>query len=118
LKARAILDSPYGDLHRLTDAFNAMLDRLHKVFEAQRCFVDHAAHAMQIPPSVLQGNLEVALQSASMAVEFREALVGNLKQVERLVALTRSLLTLAPLAGDRPPVQLVPSRSSPCSGKL
>jgi len=90
-----------------------MLHRLQKGFEALRRFVDHAAYEMQTPPTVLQGNLEVAPQKARTAVEFREALVGNLKQVERLVALTRSLLTLAPLAGDRPPVQLVPLAIEP-----
>ncbi|WP_447979978.1 sensor histidine kinase [Candidatus Nitrospira bockiana] len=113
LKARAILDSPYGELHQLTDAFNAMLDRLQKVFEAQRRFVDHAAHEMQTPLTVLQGNLEVALQKARTAEDYRETLVGNLKQVERLVSLARSLLTLARFAGDRPPVQLVPLALEP-----
>ena len=45
-------------------------------------------------------------------------LVSNLNQVQRLIVLTRSLLTLARFAGDRPPVVLVPVALEPLLREL
>jgi heavy metal sensor kinase len=118
LQTRLNVDAPYQEFHRLAQAFNAMLDRLQKVFEGQRRFVDHAAHEMQTPLTVLQGNIEVALQKARTAQEYREALLNNWEEVQRLVSLTRSLLTLARLSGDHSPVQLAPLALEPLLREL
>jgi heavy metal sensor kinase len=113
LRSRLNLDAPYEEFRQLAEAFNAMLDRLQKASESQRSFVDSAAHELQTPLTVLRGNLEVSLQKMRTADEYREALITNLEQVERLMALTKSLLTLARFAGDRPPVQLAPLALEP-----
>jgi heavy metal sensor kinase len=113
LKTRMDLDAPYEEFSRLTRVFNAMLDRLHHVFEGQRRFVADAAHEMQTPLTVMKGTLEVALQKSRTVDEYREALVTNLGQVERLSTLTRSLLTLAQFSGDRPPINLAPLALEP-----
>ncbi|MCA9474038.1 MAG: HAMP domain-containing protein [Nitrospira sp.] len=112
-KKPLLLDPPYQEFSRLTNAFNAMLDRLQKTFEGQRHFVDHAAHEMQTPLTVLQANIEVTLQKARTVIEYREALLTNLEQVERLGTLTRSLLILARFSDDRYAVQLVPLELEP-----
>ena len=113
LKTRVALDAPYEEFVRLARVFNAMLDRLHTVFEGQRQFVADASHEMQTPLTVIKGTIEVALLKSRNADEYREALVTSLGQVERLSTLTRSLLTLAQFSGDRPPVQLVPLALEP-----
>ncbi len=113
LGSRLMLDSPFGEFHRLTQAFNAMMDRFQRACESQRRFVDYAAHEMQTPLTILEGNLEVTLQKARNPEEYRDALLGNLEQVERLITLTRSLLMLTKLAGDRPPMRLVPLSLDP-----
>ena len=113
LKTRMELDAPYEEFARLARVFNAMLDRLHTVFEGQRRFVADAAHEMQTPLTVIKGAIEVALHKSRNPEEYRDVLVTNLGQVERLGSLTRSLLTLAQFAGDRPPVQLVPLALEP-----
>ena len=105
---RLILDGSYDELRRLAGTFNAMMDRLQRVFEGQRRFVADAAHEIQTPLTVIKGNLELALQQDRSAFEYREALISNLHEVDRLTALTRSLLTLAQFAGDQPPVRLSP----------
>lgn len=115
---RVNMDVPYDEFQRVGRAFNAMLDRLQKGYEVQRHFIDYAAHEMQTPLTVLQGNLEVALQKARTAEEYREVLVSNLKQVERLIRLTKSLLTLARFASDRPPVHLAPVKLEPLLREL
>jgi heavy metal sensor kinase len=105
---RLILDGSYDELRRLAGTFNAMMDRLQRVFEGQRRFVADAAHEIQTPLTVIKGNLELALQQDRSALEYREALISNLEEVDRLTALSRSLLTLAQFAGDQPPVRLSP----------
>lgn len=110
---RLSLNSPYREFQRLTRAFNATMDRFVKSGESQRRFVDHAAHELQTPLTVLQGNIEVILQKTRTADEYREVLIGNLEQVERLIALTRSLLTLAKFAGDRTVLERVPLEIEP-----
>ncbi|NJL16147.1 MAG: hypothetical protein HC938_02050 [Nitrospira sp.] len=45
--------------------------------------------------------------------EYHEVLLNNLQQVERLIALTRPLLTLAKFTSSKPPVNLVPLALEP-----
>jgi heavy metal sensor kinase len=106
LKTRVTLKAYYDEFQRLAGVFNAMLGRLQNVFEAQRRFLADAAHELKTPLTVIKGNLEVTLKKVRSAAEYREVLINNLGQVERLIALTRPLLTLAQFAGDRQPLHL------------
>ncbi|HZC82381.1 MAG TPA: histidine kinase dimerization/phospho-acceptor domain-containing protein, partial [Nitrospiraceae bacterium] len=106
LKTRVSLNAPYAEFQRLAHAFNAMLERLQRVFEAQRRFIADAAHELKTPLTVIMGSLEVTLKKARSAEEYREVLIGNLGQVERLIALTRSLLTMARFTSERPPLHV------------
>jgi len=101
-------DSPYQEFRRLTQAVNSVLDQFQRSSEVQRNFCEIAAHEMKTPLTVLQGNLEVALLKARTSDEYRDVLLNNLEQVERLIALTRPLLTLAKFTSSKPPVHLVP----------
>jgi signal transduction histidine kinase len=113
LGKRFTLDSPYEEFRRLTLAFNSVMDRFQRSGEIQRSFCDIAAHEMKTPLTILQGNLEVALLKARTSEEYREALINNLEQVGRLIALTRSLLTLANFTSGKPPVHLKPLALEP-----
>jgi signal transduction histidine kinase len=98
---------------RLTQAFNSVMDRFQRNGQIQRSFCDIAAHEMKTPLTILQGNLEVALLKARTTEEYREALINNLEQVGRLIALTRSLLTLATFTSGKPPLHLMPLSLGP-----
>jgi signal transduction histidine kinase len=113
LGKRFTLDSPYQEFQRLTQAINSVMDRFQRSSEIQRRFCDIAAHEMKTPLTILQGNLDVALMKARTSEEYREALLNNLEQVGRLIALTRSLLTLANFTSGKPPVHLVPLALEP-----
>ena len=113
LGKRLTLDSPYMEFRRLTQAFNSVMDRFQRSGETQRRFCDIAAHEMKTPLTILQCNLDVALLKARTTEEYREALINNLEQVGRLIALTRSLLTLANFTSGKPPVLLVPLALEP-----
>ncbi|WP_447987097.1 sensor histidine kinase [Nitrospira sp. Nam74] len=117
-RSRFVLDAPYEEFQQLTKAFNAMMDRLQTSRESQGLFADYAAHELQTPLTVLQANLEVTLHKARTMEEYREALINNLEQVERLVTLTRELLTLTRLAGDRTPVRKAPLDMQPLLKEL
>ena len=113
LGKRLTMDSPYREFRRLTQAVNAVLDQFQRSSEVQRNFCEIAAHEMKTPLTILQGNLEVALMKARTAEEYREVLLNNLQQVDRLIALTRPLLTLAKFTSSKPPVNLVPLALEP-----
>ena len=89
------------------------MDRFQRNGEVQRSFCDIAAHEMKTPLTILQGNLDVALMKARTTEEYREALINNLEQVGRLIALTHSLLTLATFTSGKPPLHLVPLSLGP-----
>lgn len=118
LRSRVKLNAPFEEFDLLAQAFNAMLDRLQKASESQRRFTDYAAHEMKTPLTVMQGNLEVALQRPRSADEYRDVVVSNLTQVQRLIVLTRSLLTLARFAADQPPMEVVPLALEPLLREL
>jgi heavy metal sensor kinase len=113
LEKRLAVDSPYREFRRLTQAVNSVLDQFQRSSEVQRNFCEIAAHEMKTPLTILQGNLEVALLKARTAEEYHEVLLNNLQQVERLIALTRPLLTLAKFTSSKPPVHLVPLALEP-----
>jgi heavy metal sensor kinase len=113
LGRRLTLESPYRELLQLAQAFNSLMERFQRNVESQRRFVDHAAHELRTPLTIMQGNLEVALLKARTSEEYREAIINNLEQVGRLIALKRSLLTLAKFSGDKPPVHLAPLALEP-----
>jgi heavy metal sensor kinase len=108
LKTRLSLDAPHAEFQRLAHVFNAMLERIQGVFESQRRFMADAAHELKTPLAVIKGNLEVALKKSRSAEEYREVLISNFDQVERLIALIRPLLTLSQFAGDPPPLRCSP----------
>ncbi|MDH4086795.1 MAG: ATP-binding protein [Nitrospira sp.] len=113
LGKRLAMDSPYREFRRLTQAVNSVLDQFQRSSEVQRNFCEIAAHEMKTPLTILQGNLEVALMKARTPEEYHEVLLNNLQQVDRLIALTRPLLTLAKFTSSKPPVNLVPLAVEP-----
>jgi signal transduction histidine kinase len=118
LGKRLALDSPYREFRRLTQAVNSVLDQFQRGSEVQRNFCEIAAHEMKTPLTILQGNLEVALMKARTPEEYHEVLLNNLQQVDRLIALTRPLLTLAKFTSSKPPVNLVPLAVEPLIQEL
>jgi signal transduction histidine kinase len=113
LGRRLAVDSPYQEFRRLTQAVNSVLDQFQRNSEVQRNFCEIAAHEMKTPLTILQGNLEVALMKARTTAEYRDALINNLEQVGRLIALTRPLLTLAKFTSSKPPIHLAPLALEP-----
>lgn len=108
-----------GDLHqriaqigstremiRLTSVLNVMLDKLQRLFESQKKFVQDASHEVRSPLAALSCRLEVALRQPRTAEEYRQVMEGALKDATRLKALTEDLFLLARADSDAAFIEL------------
>lgn len=80
---------------RLIGVFNAMLDRLEKSFNQAVRFSADAAHELKTPLTILQGELEQALQIALAGSPEQQTLNKLLEEVQRLKSIIRKLLLLS-----------------------
>jgi two-component system heavy metal sensor histidine kinase CusS len=79
----------------LIDVINGMLDRLEKSFMQATRFSGDAAHELKTPLTILQGQLEQALQEAPAGSEIQQKYGGLLEEVRRLSSITKKLLLLS-----------------------
>jgi len=80
---------------RLIDVINGMLGRLEKSFHQAVRFSADAAHELKTPLTILQGELEQALQEAPAGSAAQQHCGELLEEVQRLTAITRKLLLLS-----------------------
>lgn len=95
LHERIALDGPQDEVKRLADTFDAMLDRLHRVFDTQRRFIANASHELRTPLAINRTILEVALEEPVASEDLKalaRALLGTNTRYERLI---EGLLLLA-----------------------
>jgi signal transduction histidine kinase len=79
----------------LIAVFNEMLDRLRQSFDQAVRFSADAAHELKTPLTILQGELEEALQAAPPGSEEQRRYGELLEEVQRLKAIVRNLLLLS-----------------------
>jgi len=84
-----------SELSRLVEVINGMLDRLEKSFGQAVRFSADAAHELQTPLTILQGELDSAVQHAPIGSEEQRRASGLLEEVQRLKAIVQKLLILA-----------------------
>lgn len=84
------------ELHRLAVTINELLERLERLFNAQRRFVADVSHELRTPLAAMQGNLEVlergGLDNPELA---REAVADMRRETGRLIRMVNDLLLLA-----------------------
>ncbi len=83
------------EFDRLIDSFNEMSGRLKASFEQMRQFSTDVSHELRTPLTAIQGQLEVALFTATRKEQLQEAIENALQDVERLANLVRALLLLS-----------------------
>ena len=84
-----------SELSRLVEVINGMLDRLEKSFGQAVRFSADAAHELQTPLTILQGELDDAVQHAPVGSEEQQRYSDLLEEVQRLKAIVQKLLILA-----------------------
>lgn len=82
------------EFEELITILNGMLDRLEKSFQQASRFSADAAHELNTPLTILQGQMELAIQNASSEAD-QQLFAGLLEEVERLKNIVRKLLMLA-----------------------
>ena len=94
-RRRLFAPSDDAELAALAGAFNNVLDRLEAAHTTQQRFTADASHELRTPLTVLRGEIEVALRKPRTTEEYREVLVSNKEEIERLSRLTENMLALA-----------------------
>ncbi|MFI5999060.1 sensor histidine kinase [Streptomyces sp. NPDC051366] len=95
LHERIGLEAPPGELKRLADTFDGMLDRMESLVGAQRRFAANAAHELRTPLAVQRAAAEIGLAGdppPEKVARIRSKLIGVADSSEHLI---ESLLLLA-----------------------
>lgn len=88
------------ELADLTAVLNEMFTRLQQSVERMQQFSADAAHELKTPLTVLKGEIQVALRRERTLEYYQALLQSNLEEVNRLIALTESLLALSRIERD------------------
>ncbi len=83
------------EFERLTEVINSMLGRLERSFQQAARFSADAAHELKTPLTILQGELDQALQSAEPGSGDQQRFGDLLEEVQRLKAIVKKLLILS-----------------------
>ncbi|MNZ75892.1 Sensor kinase CusS [compost metagenome] len=99
------------ELRGLAEELNAMLARLEDAFQRLSGFSADIAHELRTPLTGLLTQTQVVLARPRALEDYREALHGNLEELQRLTTMVNDMLLLAKadhglLAPDRQPLEL------------
>lgn len=98
-----------SELSLLVTVINRMLGRLEQSFGQAVRFSADAAHELQTPLTILQGELEEALVHAPADSSEQQRYAGLLEEVQRLKAVVQKLLMLARADAGRLELRLDPT---------
>jgi two-component system, OmpR family, sensor kinase len=101
LSKRIEYSGPRDELGELTETFNTTLERLERLFNAQKRFVADVSHELRTPLTTIQGNLELIQRFGNDPV-LAEAAYSESKRMSRLV---EDLLMLAQADSGRLPLR-------------
>ena len=95
LHQRVELSNATGEVIRLTNSFNGMLDRLENSFAIQKNFAANAAHELKTPLAVIKTSLQVLKMEDMPKIEDYEVFVRRAeKSLDRLIATVEGLVAL------------------------
>lgn len=95
LSQRLSLSGLPSELDDLAREFNAMLERIDDGYRRLQDFSGDLAHEMRTPVATLLGRTQVVLSRPRSEAELREALEGNIEELERLSRLISDMLLIA-----------------------
>jgi two-component system heavy metal sensor histidine kinase CusS len=100
------------------EMFNGMLERLERSFKQAHRFSTDAAHELQTPLTILQGQLERAINSVDDGAPIQATLADILDEVRRLSGISRKLLLLSQADAGRLRIQSQPFELSRALNEL
>ncbi len=94
LDQRLNLRLPDDEVGRLARTFDEMIARLDDAFRRQRQFTADASHELRTPLTIIKGQIDVSLQKEREPEAYRQVLRSVNEEVDHLIRLAGSLLTL------------------------
>ncbi len=94
LGQRLDLQLPDDEVGRLARTFDEMIARLDDAFRRQREFTADASHELRTPLTIMKGQIDVSLQQERGPEAYRQVLGTVNQEVDHLIRLVGSLLTL------------------------
>lgn len=85
------------ELQQLADTLNDVLQQLDTVFRTREAFFASVSHDLRTPLTVVQGQVEVLLNSPSVGQDTKRSLEITAKEIRRLTRMTNNLLLSAQL---------------------
>src|ERR687896_388085 len=104
LNQRLSLRLPDDEVGRLARTFDEMIARLDDAFQRQRQFTADASHELRTPLTIIKGQIDVSLQRDREPEAYRQVLQAINEEVDRLIRLAGSLLTLTRADAGQVPV--------------
>ncbi len=104
LSRRLNLQLPDDEVGRLARTFDEMIARLDEAFRRQRQFTADASHELRTPLTAIKGQTEVALQRERFPSDYQDVLRAVNSDVDRMIRLVGSLLTLARADAGQTPI--------------
>jgi heavy metal sensor kinase len=101
------------ELDQLANTLNDMMERIRRSVERMQRFSANAAHEMRTPLNALRSRLEVTLEHARSADEYRKILGETAEQVVSLSDSVHAMLRLAQSEAGLPPEHRVAVRVAP-----
>ena len=95
LNRRLPLRGTGDELDRLAETFNQVFARLESAVEQMRQFTASVSHELRTPLTALRGEAEVTLLRARSAEDYRQVLVSQLEEFDKLTRMINELLILA-----------------------
>ena len=92
LDRRIVHTGPPDEVGQLADAFNEMLERLERIFIAQRRFVADVSHELRTPLTTIRGNADLLRR---MGCTDSASLDAILSESDRMIRMVNDLLMLA-----------------------
>ncbi len=95
LTRRLPQSSAVDEFATLSRAFNQLLERIQKVFEAQKSFLAHISHEIKNPFTKMSAQIEVGLQRERSPKEYQQMLRSLLEEVREVNKVSDNLMQLA-----------------------
>jgi two-component system OmpR family sensor kinase len=96
---------PADEVGQLAGAFNEMLERLERIFRAQRRFVADVSHELRTPLTTIRGNIDLLRRMGSTDAASLSAMQN---ETDRMIRLVGDLLLLAQADAGYLPIAQAP----------
>lgn len=90
-----------NEFARLNQAIEGLIQKNTSIYNAQKEFIENAAHELQTPLAVIQGKLEAFFQQSNLTQSQSEVLEKLNESVSRLTRLNKNLLLLSRIEHDQ-----------------